>query len=58
MNPAEYKGSGQSEEFRKSVKALDVNYNPTSWYIPFDDAEKPRSALTAALCQIVRIISP
>ena len=58
MNPANYKGSDPSEDFRESVKALDVNSNPTSYHLPFESADMPRPALTAPLCQLVCIISP
>jgi len=46
------KGPEQSEPFRESIKALDVDSKPTSWYLPFDNADKPRPALTAPLCQL------
>ncbi|KAF8481435.1 hypothetical protein JB92DRAFT_2765256 [Gautieria morchelliformis] len=52
INPAEYKGSDPSENFRESLKALDAKSEPISHYLPFDSAEKPRPALTAPLCQL------
>ena len=49
---AEYKGP-QWESFRQSIKALDVKSTPVSWYLPFDDADKVRPALTAPICELV-----
>ncbi|PPQ90508.1 hypothetical protein CVT25_014191 [Psilocybe cyanescens] len=40
-------GIDKSDAFRKSVKELDVNGAPESWYIPFDDASAVRPGLTA-----------
>ncbi|KAF8961733.1 hypothetical protein BDZ97DRAFT_1827730 [Flammula alnicola] len=50
-NPAEYTGT-QGENFRESVKALDVNSNPSSWYLPFESADLVRPALTAPICEL------
>lgn len=41
-------------EFRKAVKALDVEGNPDSYYLPFAHDSLPRPALTAPLCELVR----
>jgi hypothetical protein len=45
------------QAFRKSVKEIDVNSNPSSWYLPFDSADLIRPALTAPVCQLVQYYS-
>ena len=42
------------QPFRKSVREMDVNSNPSSWYLPFDSADLVRPALTAPVCQLVQ----
>ena len=42
------------QPFRKSVREMDVNSNPSSWYLPFDSADLIRPALTAPVCQLVQ----
>ncbi|KAF8240100.1 hypothetical protein L208DRAFT_1449600 [Tricholoma matsutake] len=46
------KGPLESTEFRKAVKALDVEGNPDSYYLPFAHDSLPRPALTAPLCEL------
>ena len=43
------------QAFRKSVREIDVNSNPSSWYLPFDSADLVRPALTAPVCQLVQV---
>ena len=45
------------QAFRKSVKEIDVNSNPSSWYLPFDSADLVRPALIAPVCQLVQYSS-
>ena len=52
VNPVDTTGS-EMRAFRESVKALDTNSHPLSWYQPFDSAELVRPALTAPVCQLV-----
>ena len=44
------------QAFRKSVGEMDVNSNPSSWYLPFDSADLIRPALTAPVCQLVQYL--
>ena len=53
VNPMDHTGNDM-QAFRKSVKEIDVNSNPSSWYLPFDSADLVRPALTAPICQLVR----
>ncbi|KAJ6555566.1 hypothetical protein DFH09DRAFT_1262406 [Mycena vulgaris] len=46
------KGPLEAQEFRKCVKALDANGEPTSSYLPFAHDSLPRAALTAPVCQL------
>lgn len=52
-SPAEFQKTDESEAFRESVKALDKNSTPSSWFMPFKSADLIRPALTAPLCQLV-----
>ncbi|KAJ6570540.1 hypothetical protein DFH09DRAFT_916980 [Mycena vulgaris] len=47
-----FKGPLEADEFRTSVKALDVNGEPASCYLPFDHDSLPRTALTAPVCEL------
>ena len=49
------KGPLESQEFRQAVKALDVEGTPDSYYLPFAHDSLPRAALTAPLCELVRL---
>ncbi len=52
VDPAESIGD-EMQKFRKSVKEMDVNAKPVSWYMPFESADVVRPALTAPICQLV-----
>jgi len=55
VNPVEFKGTDPSEDFRVSLKALDVSSDPRSWYMPFESADLVRPALTAPICQLCTV---
>ncbi|KAJ7106667.1 hypothetical protein C8R44DRAFT_885937 [Mycena epipterygia] len=46
------KGPLEAGEFRKCVKALDINGEPVSSCLPFDHESLPKAALTAPVCQL------
>jgi hypothetical protein len=54
VNPASHQGA-QWANFRESVEALDVNSKPSSWYLPFKDADSVRTALTAPICELCTV---
>lgn len=53
VNPMDYTRNDM-QAFRKSVREMDVNSNPSLWYLPLDSADSVRPALTAPVCQLVR----
>lgn len=53
VNPLDHTRNDM-QAFRKSVREMDVNSNPSSWYLPFDSADLVRPALTAPICQLVQ----
>ena len=53
VNPMDHTRNDM-QAFRKSVREMDVNSDPSSWYLPFDSADLVRPALTASVCQLVR----
>ena len=53
VNPMDHT-KNDMQAFRKSVREMDVNSDPSSWYLPFDSADLVRPALTAPVCQLVR----
>ena len=53
VNPMDHTRNDM-QTFRKSVREMDVNSNPYSWYLPFDSADLVRPALTAPVCQLVQ----
>ncbi|PPQ98860.1 hypothetical protein CVT26_014336 [Gymnopilus dilepis] len=44
-----------SQSFREAVKGLDIQSTPSSWYLPFKNADLARPALTAPVCQLCSI---
>jgi len=55
VNPMDHTRNDM-QAFRKSVREIDVNSNPSSWYLPFDSADLVRPALTAPVCQLCSIL--
>ena len=53
VNPMDHTRNDM-QAFRKFVREMDVNSNPSSWYLPFDSADLVRPALTAPVCQLVQ----
>ena len=53
VNPMDHT-TNDMQAFRKSLREIDVNSNPSSWYLPFDSADLVRPALTAPVCQLVQ----
>ncbi|KAL1694750.1 hypothetical protein GGG16DRAFT_110086 [Schizophyllum commune] len=52
-DPLSYAGSEPSKfNFRDSIRALDAQQSPTSWLLPFENADLIRPALTAPVCEI------